>query len=85
MKCAVAPMVGAIVRGDLTSITSSCDIAHWKEALTALLTYSDDQTFPSLAGNSSFIESFVFDYDSFPYLLCFSGQGSLFLWLLLIK
>ncbi|XP_068251113.1 protein transport protein Sec31A-like isoform X2 [Palaemon carinicauda] len=49
IECNVAPMISAIVQGDLTSIASSCDITHWKEALTALLTYSDDQTFPSLA------------------------------------
>ncbi|XP_066981796.1 protein transport protein Sec31A-like isoform X39 [Macrobrachium rosenbergii] len=49
IECNVAPTISAIVQGDLTSIASSCDIAHWKEALTALLTYSDDQTFSGLA------------------------------------
>ena len=32
-----------------------------------------------------FIEFFVFDYDSLPYLLCFTGRRLLLLLLLLIK
>ncbi|XP_042223332.1 protein transport protein Sec31A-like isoform X3 [Homarus americanus] len=44
----LASLVGAIVRGDLTSITTTCNLSRWKEALVAALTYSNDEQFPAL-------------------------------------
>lgn len=46
----IGALVGAVVRGDLASITSTSKLANWKEALTAILTYSTDEQFPALAG-----------------------------------
>nr|XP_045605804.1 protein transport protein Sec31A-like isoform X2 [Procambarus clarkii] len=45
----LASLVGAVVRGDLTSITTTCNLSKWKEALVAALTYSSDEHFPALA------------------------------------
>ncbi|KAK7080804.1 Protein transport protein Sec31A [Halocaridina rubra] len=78
IECTVAPLVGAVVRGDLTTIMSSCDIAHWKEALTALLTYSDDQTFPSLAESLGERLESEGNHDCLPSaIICYVMAGSL--------
>ncbi|KAK3871526.1 hypothetical protein Pcinc_023333 [Petrolisthes cinctipes] len=45
----IGALVGAVVRGDLASIISTCKLASWKEALTAILTYSTDAQFSTLA------------------------------------
>ncbi|XP_071534263.1 protein transport protein Sec31A-like isoform X11 [Panulirus ornatus] len=45
----LSSLVGAIVHGDLTSISTACNLSRWKEALVAALTYSNDEQFPSLA------------------------------------
>ncbi|XP_071534259.1 protein transport protein Sec31A-like isoform X7 [Panulirus ornatus] len=47
----LSSLVGAIVHGDLTSISTACNLSRWKEALVAALTYSNDEQFPSLAGS----------------------------------
>ncbi|XP_037789138.1 protein transport protein Sec31A-like isoform X12 [Penaeus monodon] len=47
----LAPLIGAVVRGDLTSITTSCNLSNWKEALVAALTYCEDAQFTALAEN----------------------------------
>lgn len=78
LECSVAPMVGAIVRGDLSTITSSCDISHWKEALTALLTYSDDQAFPSLAESLGERLEAEGNHECLPSaIICYVMAGSL--------
>ncbi|KAK8742241.1 hypothetical protein OTU49_001751, partial [Cherax quadricarinatus] len=45
----LSSLVSAVVRGDLTSITTTCNLSKWKEALVAALTYSNDEQFPALA------------------------------------
>ncbi|XP_042893285.1 protein transport protein Sec31A-like isoform X9 [Penaeus japonicus] len=47
----LAPLIGAVVRGDLTSITTSCSLTNWKEALVSALTYCEDAQFTALAEN----------------------------------
>lgn len=59
----LAPLIGAVVRGDLTSITTSCNLGNWKEALVAALTYCEDAQFIALAGKGGRKLRFIFSFD----------------------
>ncbi|XP_045138808.1 protein transport protein Sec31A-like isoform X2 [Portunus trituberculatus] len=45
----LASLVGAVVRGDLTTIATTTKLSNWKEALVAILTYCSNEQFSQLA------------------------------------
>lgn len=65
----LAPLIGAVVRGDLTSITTSCSLTNWKEALVSALTYCEDAQFTALAGRGGRIQCVFLPYFFFIDLL----------------
>lgn len=52
-----------MVTKDLGDIVKSCEIENWKEALTALLTYSSAKEFSTLCGKKQGSEKFENDDD----------------------
>lgn len=74
----IGTLVGAVVRGDLASITGTCSLARWKEALTAILTYSTEAQFPALAESlGERLEAQGSDDALLSAMVCYVCAGSL--------
>lgn len=49
----VSSLISAIVSEDWGVIINNCDVASWKEALSAALTHASDEDLPFLCGKLS--------------------------------